>query len=119
MSNGVDAIVGGKIAEMRELRGMTLADLAAAIDASVSEIAAYERGARVAPTRLVMISRALRVSLGAFLFDIDCHPFGGQRGPVSPAEGLRFVRTLNRIRNPDLRAALLDIADYLASEDVV
>ena len=117
-------VIGARLQELRELRRVSREDLAAALDTTVDEIAAFEAGARIPPASLMKISLSLSVTVQAlFIGSGDPVPEAATAaGPPSAEgpsamEGHDLVKAFVRIRDPRLRAALIEIADYMASPE--
>ena len=113
---GIGKSVGARLRELRELRQVSRDDLAAALNTTADEIAAYEAGARIPPASLMKISASLSVTVQAlFLGSKENLP----EDPVvteapSALEGHDLIKAFVKIRDSRLRAALIEIADYMA-----
>jgi transcriptional regulator with XRE-family HTH domain len=110
-SDGDDLLVGGRIRTARQARGMTQADLAAAVGVTRSAVAQWET-ARSGQVRgnLGRIAAALGVSV-AYLLDAEDDP---RAPPVAEDATERALLNAYRDCSPEDRALLLRTAVRLA-----
>lgn len=113
---GIGKSVGARLRELRELRRVSRDDLAAALNTTADEIAAYEAGARIPPASLMKISASLSVTVQALFVGTKATPPEEPATDEAPSasEGHDLIKAFVKIRNPRLRAALIEIADYMA-----
>jgi transcriptional regulator with XRE-family HTH domain len=89
---------------------MSLEALAEDVDVSPERLAAFEAGALRVPARtLADVCHVLDVS-PQFLFEAD----SGADEPSRPNEGLKWIEALTRIRDPELRRAVIHFAENVA-----
>ena len=133
----VDVYVGGRMKQLRILRGMTQERLAARLDLTFQQIQKYEKGAnRMAASRLYDVARILGVPVSYFFEDL---PESFERLPVQDdrrrarkavesyqgsgaglsfdhrRETLELVRAYYEITEPGLRKKLLALAKGLSA----
>ena len=115
----IGKVVGARLRELRELRQLSRDDLAAALHTTVDEIAAYEAGAQIPASCLMQISVSLQVTVQAFFIGPSEEPDdeAPSLGAPSPAEGHNLIKAFVKIQDPRLRAALIEMADYMASPE--
>lgn len=131
--NPVDTHVGAKVKTRRLMLGMSQEDLANAIGLTFQQVQKYERGTnRISVSRLVDISRALKVPYGYFLDGCANLLGGGGRkmalrgvsdnkqeafegDPMARRDVLELVRTYSSIETPQMKKQLLEMAKIMAS----
>lgn len=132
--NPVDIYVGNKVKSRRLMLGFSQEDLAQAIGLTFQQVQKYERGTnRISVSRLVDISRALKVPLDYFMDNL--YAIGPQakknalRGvsdnkqaslepdPMTNRDVAALVRAYQAIKTPALKKQLLEMAKALSSED--
>jgi len=116
-SDPIDVAVGSRIRVRRQGLKISQAALAEALNLSFQQIQKYERGAnRVSASMLVKIARKLECSAAALLGEAE-----GQAGDaeflslLSSPGAVDLLTAFNRISDPGMRAAFLNIARGLAS----
>lgn len=123
--NSVDHGIGKRIKSRRLFLGHNQQFLAESIGVSYQQVQKYENGTdRVGASRLWAIARALDVPVGYFYGDVTSSPAG--LSPEAEQENQTLQRTMateearslilsfGRIRDPELRAKVLDLAELLA-----
>jgi transcriptional regulator with XRE-family HTH domain len=136
----IDGHVGRRLRARRALLGMSQERLGELLGLTFQQIQKYERGAnRIGSSRLYEIGQALDVPVSYFFEDApatasadaaivglaeDGPEFEHGEAPAWPGEGepppldsrevLELVRAYNRIRDPEVRRRLCDLARALA-----
>ena len=130
--NPVDVHVGGRIRELRTLRGLSQEKLGKAVGLTFQQIQKYERGAnRIGSSRLFDLSRVLDVPVSFFFDDMPAEIAESAPGgdaamtessadsyatdPLARRETLELVRAYYQIDEPSVRKRLFDLAKALAS----
>lgn len=127
----VDIHVGSKVKVRRLMLGLSQDDLAKLIGLTFQQIQKYEKGTnRISVSRLMDISRALRVSFDYFLQGCAVGTSGRKldaRGvsdvkqaalepdPMAQRDIIELVRAYSSIRTPRLKKQLLEMAKVMAS----
>lgn len=127
--NPIDVHVGGRIRLRRTLLGMSQEKLGEALGLTFQQVQKYERGAnRVGASRLYDLSRVLDVAVSYFFEEMDddmaaASPRHMVRATVDPPqfedkmmvqrETLELVRAYYRIRDPDVRSRVQELAKAL------
>ncbi len=116
-SDPIDIAVGSRIRVRQQGLKISQAALAEALNLSFQQIQKYERGAnRVSASMLVKIARKLECSAAALLGEAE-----GQAGDaeflsmMSSPGAVDLLAAFNRIPDPAIRAAVLNIARGLAA----
>ena len=129
--NPVDVHVGARVRLRRTLLGLSQEKLGEALGLTFQQVQKYERGAnRIGASRLYDLSRVLEVPITYFFEDIPA-PVVEQVGGPSPGlseesevfdpdpmvkrETLELVRAYYKIRDPQVRKRLFEMAKALAS----
>lgn len=92
-ANGADALIGQRIAQLRQARGMTRKALAEVLNITHQQLHKYEKGTnRIAATRLAEIADKLEVSVMFFYEPVvghaqDAQSFKEQRQCVEVMKG--------------------------------
>jgi len=132
--NPVDIHVGARVRLRRTLLGMSQEKLGEAIGLTFQQIQKYERGAnRIGSSRLYDLSRVLDVPVSFFFEDMPDTVAASSpaqiRGmteapaeysgadPMAKRETLELVRAYYRIRDPQVRKRLFEMAKTLGSAD--
>jgi transcriptional regulator with XRE-family HTH domain len=130
-AGNVDAYVGYRIKIRRGELSLTQENLANAIGVSFQQIQKYESGAnRIAPSRMLDISKKLKVPVSYFFSGIDCVPQDaqflneatventGKKDKRSTEQKILFelIEVFQRIQNPNLKEQLLSLTKTLARE---
>lgn len=121
----IDHGIGKRIKARRLSLGHNQQFLAEAIGVSYQQVQKYENGTdRVGAGRLWAISIALDVPVGYFYGDVtssqtDLSPEAEQENQIlqrtmATEEARSLVLSFGRIRDPELRAKVLDLAELLA-----
>jgi transcriptional regulator with XRE-family HTH domain len=129
----VDTHVGAKVKTRRLMLGLSQEELAKAIGLTFQQVQKYERGTnRISVSRLVDISRALKVSFDYFLDGCNAIANGGKRPALrgvadnrqeafeaapmfAKRDVLELVRAYSRIGTPQLKKQLLEMAKAMAA----
>jgi len=131
--NPVDVHVGAKVKSRRLILGLSQEELAKAIGLTFQQIQKYERGTnRISVSRLVDICRALRVQIDYF-FDggfalgkpagktpyakgfSDTKQDVFEAEPLAKRDVLELVRAYSRIKSPQLKRQILEMAKAMSS----
>jgi len=132
--NPVDIHVGARVRLRRTLLGMSQEKLGEAIGLTFQQIQKYERGAnRIGSSRLYDLSRVLDVPVSFFFEDMPDTVAASSpaqiRGlaeapmeysgadPMAKRETLELVRAYYRIRDPQVRKRLFEMAKTLGAAD--
>jgi transcriptional regulator with XRE-family HTH domain len=130
--NPVDTYVGSKVKSRRLILVLSQEELANSIGLTFQQVQKYERGTnRISVSRLVDISKALKVPMNYFLE--GCTATAGRRLAIrgvsdnkqEPFEGdvitrrdvLELIRAYSRIKTPQLKKQLLEMAKAMASSE--
>jgi len=134
----VDVHVGRRLRLQRTLRGLSQQKLGEAVGLTFQQVQKYERGAnRIGASRLHQFAKVLAVPISYFFeemsaeiesgeaprggFGEELAAFGETPGQTLAAlekrETLELVRTYARIRDPEVRHKLFELAKLLAGID--
>ncbi len=130
--NPVDIHVGSRVRLRRTLLGLSQEKLGEAVGLTFQQIQKYERGAnRIGASRMYALSRVLDVPVSFFFEDMppEISGKGGKpvpglaekyqeefsQDPLAKRETLELVRAYYRIKEPNVRKRLFDLAKSLAS----
>lgn len=134
--NPVDIYVGSKVKSRRLILGLSQEELAKAIGLTFQQVQKYERGTnRISVSRLVDICKVLKVQIDYVLdgsFYAGRAP--GQRNlaikgfsdtkqealepdPLMNRDVLELVRAYSRIRNPQLKKQIIEMAKAMSAEN--
>jgi transcriptional regulator with XRE-family HTH domain len=123
--NAIDREIGKRIKAKRLLLGHNQQFLADTIGVSYQQVQKYENGTdRVGASRLFAISKALNVPISYF-FETELaagsaassdHDLENQvvKRTVATEEGRSLVLSFGRIRDPQLRTKVLELAELLS-----
>jgi transcriptional regulator with XRE-family HTH domain len=123
--NAIDREIGKRIKSRRLFLQRNQQFLADTIGVSYQQVQKYENGTdRVGASRLYAISMALDVPISYF-FESELQPAFGDASDrelerqtvnrtVATDEGRSLILSFGRIRDPELRAKVLDLADLLS-----
>lgn len=127
--NPIDVHVGGRVRLRRTLLGMSQEKLGEALGLTFQQVQKYERGAnRIGASRLYDLSRVLDVPVSYFFEDMDegmmaASPRHMVRATEDPPqfedglmvqrETLELVRAYYRIRDPEVRKRVQELARVL------
>jgi transcriptional regulator with XRE-family HTH domain len=123
--NAIDREIGKRIKARRLLLGHNQQFLAETIGVSYQQVQKYENGTdRVGASRLFAISRALDVPISYFFetelaagstassdYELESQTV---RRTVATEEGRTLVLSFGRIRDPQLRTKVLELAELLS-----
>src|ERR1700752_2914611 len=116
----VDIEVGHRIRIERLARGLSQTALANQLGVTFQQVQKYEKGVnRVGAGRLARIAEGLNVPV-AFFFSGDQTPSEGADHVISglsfleTAGAVRLVRAYSQIEDPQIRRALVDLAEEIA-----
>ena len=118
--DGRDAEVGHRIRAQRLVRGMSQKELGNSLGVTFQQVQKYEKGLnRVGAGRLARIAEVLNLEVSFF--------FGGDHMPseadgrvnsgvrfLETAGAVRLVRAYGQIEDPQIRRALVDLAEEIA-----
>lgn len=130
----VDSHVGAKVKSRRLMLGLSQEELAHSIGLTFQQVQKYERGAnRISVSRLVDISRALRVPVDYFIDGCialaqvkkpaavrgfsDVQQAALEPDPLTRRDVLDLVRAYQSIATPQLKKQLLEMAKAMAKSD--
>ena len=127
----VDAHVGARLRQRRTLSGMSQTKLGSAIGVAFQQVQKYERGTnRISASRLFDLSRVLDVPVQFFFDDMPSAVVasspaqGGGKAkelpryevdPMAKQETLEFVRAYYKIRDPQIRKRVCELAKALGA----
>lgn len=122
--NAIDHEIGRRIKARRQHLGHNQQFLADEIGVSYQQVQKYENGAdRVGASRLFAIARALGVPISYFFEDQRDEDADGEAGDVerhiiertlAEEEGRSLILSFSRIRDPQLRRKVLELAELLS-----
>jgi transcriptional regulator with XRE-family HTH domain len=122
--NDVDRNIGKRIKSRRLFLGYNQQFLAESIGVSYQQVQKYENGTdRVGASRLFAISKSLDVPVGFFYVDgaasSGLSPDAEQENQIlqrtmASEEARTLILSFGRIRDPELRAKVIDLAELLA-----
>ncbi len=117
-----DAEIGRRIRALRLERGLSQTELGNLLGVTFQQVQKYEKGAnRVAAGRLQRVAEALQVPITFFysgsgtvedLGDADTVDVG--LGFLETSGAVRLVRAFSCIRDPDMRRAVMEMAERIA-----
>ena len=131
--NPVDIYVGSKVKSRRLILGLSQEELAKSIGLTFQQVQKYERGTnRISVSRLVDICKVLKVQIDYFFEGT----FAGRPGARNPAlkglsdtkqealepdplmkrDVLELVRAYSRIKSPQLKKQILEMAKAMSSQ---
>ena len=117
----IDEIVGRRIRLRRNILNLTQAELAERCFVSPQQIHKYEQGAsRMTIARLVQFAAAMEMPVSWFLDGVESHPElpDDLLDVLSSKDIGEMVLLFRRIREPNLRQGLLEMARRCASDTV-
>lgn len=111
----IDLHLGRRLKLRRMAEGLTQEQLAAEVGIAFQQIQKYECGInRMSSTRLWQFSRILRCPVSYFYVGLGA---GSEAAPAqdmyAAVDSLRLVRAYGQIKDPAVRARLLELARYL------
>lgn len=116
MNHPVDVHVGRKIREVRLLRGMTQADVAAQLGLSFQQLQKYETGHnRVSASKLYEIARLLDVGPAVFFEGLEGADAGS--GDLIDDRTARAAQALASIADEKVKARLRSMIHEIASRE--
>ena len=125
--NEVDVFVGQRLRELRMLAGLSQTDVASALGLTFQQLQKYERGFnRVSASRLFKLAQFFRVPVSVFFEGLEergaAHE-GAAEGHTEESEGtlrsreaLMLARYFQNIRDPQVRAAIRELAERCATQ---
>ncbi|PGH56718.1 transcriptional regulator [Azospirillum palustre] len=128
--NEVDVFVGQRLRELRMLAGLSQSDVASALGLTFQQLQKYERGFnRVSSSRLFKLGQFFRVPVSVFFEGLEnrqaaaeggeVHASGGgeeQENTLQSREALMLARYFQSIRDPQIRAAIRELAERCAEQ---
>ena len=125
----VDLHVGGRLKQIRGLRGLSQTNLADAVGLTFQQIQKYEKGTnRVGASRIQQIAEILQVPV-SFLFEGGPSGVPGPEGfseGASPSyvsdflatsEGLALTKAFTRITDSKMRRSIVDLVEQIAARE--
>lgn len=124
--NAVDVFVGQRLRELRMLAGLSQSDVASALGLTFQQLQKYERGFnRVSASRLFKLAQFFRVPVSVFFEGLDERGGGREaaagrpeaeeaEGTLRSREALMLARYFQNIRDPQVRAAIRELAERCA-----
>ncbi|WP_372399118.1 helix-turn-helix transcriptional regulator [Azospirillum sp. HJ39] len=124
--NEVDVFVGQRLRELRMLAGLSQSDVASALGLTFQQLQKYERGFnRVSSSRLFKLGQFFRVPVSVFFEGLENRqtvpegevPAAGreeQDNTLQSREALMLARYFQSIRDPQVRAAIRELAERCA-----
>ncbi|HYH38765.1 MAG TPA: helix-turn-helix transcriptional regulator [Azospirillum sp.] len=122
--NEVDVFVGQRLRELRMLAGLSQSDVASALGLTFQQLQKYERGFnRVSASRLFKLAQYFRVPVSVFFEGLEeqrshAEAAGGEaesEGTLRSREALMLARYFQNIRDPQVRAAIRELAERCAT----
>ncbi|MGE5514696.1 MAG: helix-turn-helix domain-containing protein [Bacteroidota bacterium] len=129
--NPIDVHVGGRVRLRRTLLGMSQEKLGEALGLTFQQVQKYERGAnRIGASRLYDLSRVLDVPVSYFFEDMGDETMAASPrymvratedppqvddGRMVQRETLELVRAYYRIRDPEVRKQVQELASVLGA----
>ena len=132
--NPVDIYVGSKVKARRLILGLSQEELANAIGLTFQQVQKYERGTnRISVSRLVDICKVLKTSVDYF-FDgsFALNRVGGRNlamkgfsdskqealegDPMTKRDVLELVRSYSKIKSPQLKKQILEMAKAMSAD---
>ncbi len=125
--NEVDVFVGQRLRELRMLAGLSQSDVASALGLTFQQLQKYERGFnRVSASRLFKLAQYFRVPVSVFFDGLEERSHaaeaagaggeeGESEGTLRSREALMLARYFQNIRDPQVRAAIRELAERCAS----
>lgn len=116
-----DKHIGARIHLQRKARDISQEELSKFLGISFQQLQKYEKGTnRVTASRLLKIAQALGVPLSFFFEGLSDDPRLSNETLaiqtfISSREGIDFAFAFNRIENPAMRRALLELARVAAN----
>ncbi|MBP2298915.1 helix-turn-helix domain-containing protein [Azospirillum picis] len=126
--NEVDVFVGQRLRELRMLAGLSQSDVASALGLTFQQLQKYERGFnRVSSSRLFKLGQFFRVPVSVFFEGLENRqpaiegeaPAAGgdeQDNTLQSREALMLARYFQSIRDPQVRAAIRELAERCADQ---
>lgn len=128
--NEVDVFVGQRLRELRMLAGLSQSDVASALGLTFQQLQKYERGFnRVSSSRLFKLGQFFRVPVSVFFEGLENRQTAVEGGEVPAAgggeeqentlqsrEALMLARYFQSIRDPQIRAAIRELAERCAEQ---
>ncbi|CAO3436436.1 helix-turn-helix domain-containing protein [Azospirillum endophyticum] len=128
--NEVDVFVGQRLRELRMLAGLSQSDVASALGLTFQQLQKYERGFnRVSSSRLFKLGQFFRVPVSVFFEGLENRQPAVEGGEVPAAgggeeqdntlqsrEALMLARYFQSIRDPQIRAAIRELAERCAEQ---
>ncbi len=113
--------IGGKIREMRELRGLSQIELAERVGLSYQQIQKYEKGkSSISVERLFQIAYALNVSIQTF-FEEDFNKVAEgdeeYRPELFSQEEILLIKLLRKIKGKKLKKVLIEFLKELTEKE--
>ena len=129
-ANPIDVLVGKKLREIRQEKGVSQDELAKHILVTFQQVQKYEKGQnRVSASKLYEMSKYLKISISRFFENVsDYNQFNSKPMTVADAangdfpgadlDGLnRLIRAYNSVSDSELRKRILFIVESLAKEN--
>lgn len=121
----VDTHVGTRVRTRRLMLGLSQEELAKAIGLTFQQVQKYEKGTnRISVSRLVDISKALKVPFDYFLDGVsgrkalrgvaDNAQAALEADPLAKKDVMELVRAYSKIKTPQLKKQLLEMAKAMA-----
>lgn len=126
--NEVDMFVGQRLRELRMLAGLSQSDVAAALGLTFQQLQKYERGFnRVSSSRLFKLGQFFRVPVSVFFEGLENRPATAEAeasigrteesdNTLHSREALMLARYYQSIRDPQVRAAIRELAERCAEQ---
>lgn len=126
--NDVDVFVGQRLRELRMLAGLSQSDVASALGLTFQQLQKYERGFnRVSSSRLFTLGQFFRVPVSVFFEGLENRPATAEMeahvvrtddsdSTLRSREALMLARYYQGIRDPQVRAAIRELAERCAEQ---
>ena len=115
-TEALDREIGARLRNIRNLRGLTQAELGHVLGVSLQQVHKYECGAsRISTSALILLARALDVPLCALLGEEDKTASCNIDWKLLSADGAHLLlQAVNQIGSPEDRRLVLELARELA-----
>jgi len=118
-----DSEIGRRIRALRLERGLSQTELGNLLGVTFQQVQKYEKGAnRVAAGRLQRVAEALTVPITFFYEGSTSEEDHGDSdtvdvglGFLKTAGAVRLVRAFSRIKDPEMRRVVMDLAEKIAA----
>ncbi|MBL4739620.1 MAG: helix-turn-helix transcriptional regulator [Sneathiella sp.] len=120
--NKIDAYVGKRVRMQRTILGLSQVELSERVGLTFQQIQKYEQGDnRIGSSRLYDLSQALSVPITFFFEDFEQAALKEdnlrvKKDPAARRETLELVRAFNKIKDNEVKTAILELIAELSQE---